>query len=436
VDSGLTTQLDTTQLDATQLDAMLSGVADRVAAEKHKYTAQRPQSAALHERARRVLPGGNTRSVLHFEPFPFRVVAGEGVHLVDADGHRYVDFCGNYTASLLGHRPEPIKAAIEEVLSTGWAIGSTQEREIELAELICERFPSMDLVRFTNSGTEANLMAITSALHHTGRKMVGVFDHGYHGGVLSFGDFGGPHHPLNAPFPFVVGEFNNIDGLDAMFEQPLGCVLVEAVQGSGGCRPASPEFLSELRRRCTEHDVVMIMDEVMTSRLGPSGAQGRFGITPDMTTLGKYIAGGLSFGAFGGSAAVMNAFDPSQGGALTQAGTFNNNAMSMAAGIATLRTALDPAKLERTNQLGDDLRFALTDALGPLAGHMWVTGLGSMLCAHASHPKLLELYFLAMLDEGHFLARRGFMALSLEIDQTHVDSLVSSTEQWAAALVA
>jgi glutamate-1-semialdehyde 2,1-aminomutase len=409
-------------------------LAARVSQAHLDFIARNPKSAAAHERARQVLPGGNTRSVLHFEPFPFRVAEGIGAHLIDIDGNRYVDFCGNYTASLLGHRPGAVRAALDAALDGGWAFGAPHEREVELAELLCARFPSMGSVRFTNSGTEANLMAIGTALHHTGRRGVGVFDHGYHGGVLSIGDLSGPHHPLNAPYDFVVAPFNDLDGLDELFRHDLGCVVIEAVQGSGGCRVASPEFLVELRRRCTEHGVVLILDEVMTSRLGPAGAQGRYGITPDLTTLGKYIAGGLSFGAFGGRKGILAAFDPAAGGRLTQAGTFNNNVLSMSAGIATMRFECDPVRLGEVNERGDRLRTELDLAFRTSATPMHVTGLGSMLCAHASHPQLLELYFHAMLAEGHFIARRGFMALSMAIDDTHADALLTSTRQWIAGL--
>jgi glutamate-1-semialdehyde 2,1-aminomutase len=396
------------------------------------YASRHPKSAAAHGRARRVLPGGNTRSVLHFDPFPFRVAGGDGACLIDIDGNRYVDFCGNYTASLLGHRPESVRSALAEVLDEGWALGATHERETELAELLCARFPSMDAVRFTNSGTEANLMAIGTALHYSGRRGVGVFDHGYHGGVLSIGGEHGPHHPLNAPYDFVVSRFNDIEALDTLFTYDLGCVVVEAVQGSGGCRPASPEFLHELRRRCTEYGVVLILDEVMTSRLGPSGAQGRFGIVPDITTLGKYVAGGLSFGAFGGRHDIFAAFDPSVGGTLTQAGTFNNNVLSMAAGIATMRHELDPIRLEQVNDRGDRLRVELGAAFSEAGTDCHVTGLGSMLCVHAPHPLLLELYFHAMLAEGLYLARRGFMALSMQLTDGHADSLVAATRRWTS----
>jgi glutamate-1-semialdehyde 2,1-aminomutase len=403
-----------------------------VAAARASYAVKRPKSAAAQERAVKVLPGGNTRSVLHFAPFPFRVGQATGVELIDIDGHRVVDFCGNYTASLLGHRPALVRNAIMEVLDAGWAIGAVGEREIELAELLCGRFPAIESVRFTNSGTEANLMAIATAMHVTGRTVVGVFDHGYHGGVLSFGDYGGPHHPLNAPYAFHVAPFNDPSGLDALFAANPACVVIEAVQGSGGCRPADPSFLLEVQRRCQESGTLFILDEVMTSRLGPSGAQGRFGLEPDLTTLGKYLAGGLSFGAFGGRRDILDAFNPATGGALTQAGTFNNNALSMAASLAVLRHGLPDDAVRAVNDRGDRLREGLNDTFQAAGCPMWVTGLGSMLCAHSSVAALHELWFLAMLDAGHFIARRGFMALSLEITDAHVAALIASTATWCA----
>ncbi|MCL4126907.1 UNVERIFIED_CONTAM: hypothetical protein GTU68_017457 [Idotea baltica] len=397
-----------------------------VAAAHAQYRHARPNSALADERARRVMPGGNTRSVLDFAPFPFRVDHAAGPELVDVDGLRYVDFCGNYTAALLGHSPEPIKQAIIAALDRGWALGATHEKEIELAELLCARFESIEQVRFTNSGTEANLMAIGTALHHTGRSTVGVFDRAYHGGVLGFG---ASHHPLNVPHRFVVAAFDDVAGLDALFtDTDLGCVVIEAVQGSGGCRPASIEFLTELRRRCSEHAVVLIFDEVMTSRLAPGGAQERFGVVPDMTTLGKYLGGGMTFGAFGGRQEFLAAFDPGQGGALTQAGTFNNNIVSMSAAVAALTHELAPEHVAAVNDRGDRLRDRLNSTFAASDMPVWATGVGSMVCIHAADDRLVELLFHSALRDGLYVARRGFMALSMAITDTHCDQLIASIE--------
>ena len=415
---------------------------DRLVEETHEaYRSSRPVSARWHDDARRVLPGGNTRSVLHFEPFPFRVASAHDQTLIDVDGHRYVDFCGNYTAGLLGHSPATVKAAVADVLNEGWALGATHPREVELAQLICDRFGSIDQVRFTNSGTEANLMAIGTALHHVAgdgenpRRTVGVFDHAYHGGVLAFGPYGGPHNAMNVPHAFRVARFDDIAGLDELFQPDLACVLVEPVQGSGGCRVPSVGFLQEIRRRCDETGTVLIFDEVMTSRLSPGGAQQRFDVLPDLTTLGKYLAGGMTFGAFGGRRAIMAAFDPSAERSLTQAGTFNNNIVSMTAAITTLRHELDADTLGEVNERGDRLRISLQAAFDEAGAGLWVTGLGSMLCVHSDDDRLTDLYFHAMLARGLYLARRGFMALSKAVTDDDCDRLVAATADWATGMI-
>lgn len=287
-------------------------------------------------------------------------------------------------------------------------------------------------MRFTNSGTEANLMAIGTALHHTGRTGVGVFDGAYHGGVLSF-DHGS--HPLNVPHPFVNAPFNDVEALDELFaDRDLGCVIVEAVQGAGGCIPASKNFLEALSGRCVEHGTVLILDEVMTSRMSIGGAQQLYDITPDLMTLGKYIGSGLTFGAFGGRASIMAAFDPDQGGTLTQAGTFNNNIVSMSAAVAAMSEVLNDGLLADVNARGDRLRSALNAVFSSYRLPMTVTGLGSMLNVHADDDRMLDLFFHDMLGLGHYLARRGFIALSVEIEDRHCDKLVADADDWARGL--
>lgn len=404
----------------------------RVRDARAAYAAARPKSAAAHEAAREHLPGGNTRSVLHFEPFPYRVAHAEGAIQTDLDGHRYVDFCGNYTAGLFGHSNRTIGDAIVETLDGGWAIGAVREQEADLARLLCERFPSLDQVRFTNSGTEANLMAIGTALHHADRAGVLVFDHGYHGGVLSFGGAGVAGSPLNAPYEFTVAPFDQIvPAVDAIEAGDVGCVLVEPVQGSGGCRVPEPGFLQALRDACDRTGTVLIFDEVMTSRLSVSGAQGLLGITPDLTTLGKYFGGGMSFGAFGGRAEIMAHFDARQGGVLTQAGTFNNNVASVNAAIAVLTHVLTPGRLAEINDRGDRLRADLNEIFELTDLPVSVTGMGSMNCVRADDTRLVESLFLHLVDRGLFIAPRGFIALSMEITDDHTAALVGSVREWA-----
>jgi glutamate-1-semialdehyde 2,1-aminomutase len=428
-------------LTTETLDATLDAAVD---AARRRYVDANPTSASWAARAEQVLPGGNTRSVLHFDPFPFRVASAEGQHLVDVDGHRYVDLLGNYTAGLLGHSPEPVRRAAHAAIDAGWALGSVHPNEVRLAELLVGRFASIEQVRFTNSGTEANLMALAVATHHTGRSKVLVFDGGYHGGVLTFG----AAREVNVPHDWVVSRYNDVGALDeaiATHGDALAAVLVEPLQGSAGCIPGDPAFLAALRRHCDDTGAVLIFDEVMTSRLRPGGAQELLGITPDLTTLGKYLAGGFTFGAFGGRRELMAAFDASAGGRLGHAGTFNNNVVSMAAGVATLTEVLTPEVLARTNERGDRLRVALNDTFGRHGVPMCVVGAGSLMNVHGTagpvrsvddlhdaDDRWKELLFLAALEAGFHLARRGFIALSIEVTDDDLATFVEFVDHWAA----
>jgi glutamate-1-semialdehyde 2,1-aminomutase len=418
---------------------------DAVSRARRSYAEQRPLSQAAADRSRVVLPGGNTRSVLDFEPFPFRVERGEGRRLWDVDGHEYIDLLGNYTAGLLGHSPAPVLDAARQALESGWSLGSVHDTEIRLAELIVARFDSIEQVRFTNSGTEANLMALAVATHHTQRRKVVVFENGYHGGVLTFGT--GPS-PVNVPHDWLILPYNDAAAVTAAFDQhgdDIAAVLVETMQGSGGCIPGDIAFLKELRTQCDGHDAVLIFDEVMTSRLSPGGAQHTLGIRPDMTTLGKYLAGGLTFGAFGGRADIMGHFDPRAGGVLGHAGTFNNNVASMAAGVAALTEVLTDEIIEATNQRGDRLRDALNDTFTSTGVPICVTGVGSLMNVHATRgpvgsgrdlsgadERLKELFFFHCLAAGYYLARRGFIALSIEITDVDVDGFVDTVHRFTS----
>ncbi|OFW42158.1 MAG: hypothetical protein A3J29_10185 [Acidobacteria bacterium RIFCSPLOWO2_12_FULL_67_14b] len=295
-----------------------------------RFSAANPKSAAQYQAATGSMPGGNTRSVLYYTPFPVTIARAEGATLEDIDGHRYTDFLGEYTAGLYGHSHPVILEAIREALDGGLVFGGPNRHEAELARLLCERFPSLDLVRFTNSGTEANLMALATARAATGRERILAFQGGYHGGVLSFAD--GVSSPINAPFPCVLAPFNDEAATLALIERharELAAIIVEPMMGGGGGIPGTRPFLETLRQAAARHGIVLIFDEVMTSRLSSGGLQKRLGIIPDMTTLGKYLGGGLTFGAFGGRRDLMRRYDPREKDAWSHAGTFNNNVLTM-----------------------------------------------------------------------------------------------------------
>ncbi len=427
-------------------DVAMTALETALTTARQRYTDAHPVSASWAARAAEVLPGGNTRSVLHFDPFPFRVASAEGRYVTDVDGHRYLDLLGNYTAGLLGHSPEPVRTAAHTAIDGGWALGAVHPDEVRLAELIAGRFPSIEQVRFTNSGTEANLMALALATTHTARSKVLVFDGGYHGGVITFGNA----REVNVPHDWVVSTYNDVEALGEVFAehgQSIAAVLVEPLQGSAGCIPGDPAFIASLRQHCDETGTLLIFDEVMTSRLAPGGAQEVLGVTPDLTTLGKYLAGGFSFGAFGGRREVMAAFDANAGGRLGHAGTFNNNVVSMAAGVATLSEVLTPEVLAATNERGERLRSDLNTAFARHELAMSATGSGSLLNLHgmarpvrsvtdlsASDDRWKELLFFDALDAGFHFARRGFIALSIEVTDDDIDAFVAFVETWAATM--
>src|SRR5216683_3256418 len=277
---------------------------------EEQYRAQNPKSLAQHRAACAAMPGGNTRSAIHVDPFPVTMVRGEGARLWDLDGHEYADFLSEFTAGIYGHSHPVIHRAIAAALEGGLNFGAHNEAEARFAAAICARFPSIDLVRFTNSGTEANLMTVNTARAATKREEILVFEGGYHGGVLNIAA-GVP--AINAPYKFVMAPYNDLAAtrdIVAAHKDLLAAILLEPMQGGGGCIPATVEFLKGLRALADANDIVLIFDEVMTSRLSPGGLQEATGVTPDMTTLGKYIGGGMSFGAFGGKAALMSLFDP------------------------------------------------------------------------------------------------------------------------------
>ncbi len=426
-------------------------VGDALAEAKERFAAARPKSRAVHERAVAHLPGGNTRTGVFSAPFPVAWARGEGCRLWDEDGHEAVDFLGEATAGVYGHNHPAIRRAIETQLALGWNFGGHTALEGELAGLLRERFPSMERLRFCNSGTEANMFAVQTARVMTGRPSVMGFGGCYHGGLLTFT---AKENPLNVPIPTVVAGYNDLEGSAALIEahaDELACVIVEPMIGGGGCIPAEVGFLRMLRERTARHGIVLIFDEVMTSRLGAGGLQGRYGIRPDLTTLGKYICGGMSAGAFGGRADLMERYDPreSHGGSgpLQHSGTYNNNVFSLRAGIAGLGEVFTAAAAEALAERGERLRGQLNAVCAAAGAALQVTGIGSMLGFHARRGEIRtpadaaagdagvrELLFYDLLAAGIYsMPRRGFMALSLPLGEAEFDGLVGAVSEFVSA---
>jgi len=412
---------------------------------RERFTERNSKSKALYEEACSAMPGGNTRTVLFYAPFPVAIASGAGCRLRDADGHDYIDFLGEYTAGLYGHSHPTIRAAIDRALDGGINLSGHNLVEAKLARVVCDRFPSLDLVRFTNSGTEANLMALATATVATGRRKILVFEGGYHGGVFYFSGGGSP---VNAPYDFVLGRYNDLKRTRELLQehgQELAAILVEPMLGGGGCIPGERDFLLALREGATRHGAVLIFDEVMTSRLSPGGLQEALGIIPDMTTLGKYIGGGMSFGGFGGRADLMERYDPRRPGALPHAGTFNNNILTMSAGLAGMTEIFTRDAARRLTALGEGLRRRLNALCAARRAPMQFTGYGSLMSVHfsaepvrtpadaaAAHQALKELFFFDMLERGIYLARRGMLILSLPIGEAECDRLAEAVEEFLA----
>lgn len=420
------------------LDATLKDASDR-------FAAKRPRTRAMQERAAHVMPGGNTRTVLFTAPFPIRIERGEGATLTDIDGHSYLDLLGEYSAGIYGHSHPEILAAARAALEKGLNFGGHHGDEVRLAELVTKRF-HLDLVRFTNSGTEANMMALSAARCFTGRTKIMPMQGGYHGGTLYFSHGASP---VNAPFDCVMGEYNDIETTRALIVEhgkDLAAVVLEPMLGGGGCIPASPEFLQMLRVETAARGIVLIFDEVMTSRLHPGGLSAKLGIEPDLKTLGKYVGGGMSFGAFGGKREIMALFDPTSPNALPHAGTFNNNTLTMAVGSVAMSDIYTPEACAALNACGDRLRDSLNDLFMRYQVRMKAMGQGSMIALHpmqgeiksphdieATDKRLRQLLFLDLLEQGVYIAERGFMALSLMVTDEDCDRVVSAVEHHITA---
>jgi glutamate-1-semialdehyde 2,1-aminomutase len=423
-----------------ETSAALAGAVESAEA---RFARANPLSYAQHERALRTFPGGHTRQTLLYQPFPLTMTRGDGAMLTDLDGHRYLDLVGDYAAGVFGHSSPTIQKAALAAIDRGLSLGAINAYEIELAELISQRIPAMEQVRFCNSGSEACLYAALLACYATERNKLLVFTGAYHGGFMIYGY---ADLPLNASFDVNKCTYNDTEGTAAVLRaqgQSIAAVIVEPMMGAGGSIPATSEFLSMLRQETAQAGALLFFDEVMTSRLGPNGAQGLYAIRPDITTLGKFWGGGFNFGAFGGSRGLMQCFDTVAGGKLSQAGTFNNNSITMAAGLAGARDVYTADVCVHLNRLGDELRARL-NALRDLTDVPFqVTGMGSVMTLHwHDHPincpadtevgnsLQRRLFQLEMMLLGFYVAQRGFIALSLALTETDLRMFVEAVREY------
>lgn len=391
------------------------------------------------ERAQKVLAGGVNSPVRAFgavggEPVFFE--RGEGPCLYGTDGRRYLDYVGSWGPMIAGHANPRVVEAVQAAAGRGLSFGAPTELETRLAEAVIERMPSIERLRFVNSGTEATMSAIRLARAATGRDLILKFEGCYHGhvdsllvaagsGALTFGVPSSPGVPAALAHLTLTLPYNDIDALRELLAErggDIAAVIVEPVAGNMGCVPPEPAFLEALAGEARAQGALVIFDEVMTGfRVGPSGAQGRYGITPDLTTLGKIVGGGLPAAAFGGRAELMAQLAP--GGPVYQAGTLSGNPLAMAAGLATLEETAEPGFYEtlatRTTALAEGLAAAASEAgveatVNHVCGMLTVFfGPGPVRCladAQASDAKRHARFFHAMLKAGIYLPPSAFEA--------------------------
>ncbi|ORY02448.1 pyridoxal phosphate-dependent transferase [Clohesyomyces aquaticus] len=416
--------------------------AEALKAAKARYVARNATSLKLHEEAIKSLPGGNTRSLLHNAPFPVFMKSGKDHKVFSEDGHAYTDFVGELTAGLYGHsQPTIQKTLVDTIQNVGLNLGATTKLEAQHAALICERF-NLSLVRFTNSGTEANLHAIQGARRFTGKRKVVVFTGGYHGACFCF--------PEDRPIEncidlddWIIADYNDVEDAKAKIEGSgdVAAVLVEGMQGAGPCIVGTHEFLHQVQESARKVGAVFILDEVMTSRLAPGGLQELEGLTPDLTSMGKYLGGGITFGVFGGKENIMRVYDPRDGTALAHSGTFNNNTLGMAAGYVGLSQVYTPDVNRSFNDLGNSLREKLQKV--SKGTKMTVTGRGTIMGIHfledgmkelksfrdrKDDMDLKELFWFEMMEDGFWITRRGSVALILGTPAEELDRFVGCVD--------
>ncbi len=406
-----------------------------------EYSKKRSKSEKKYEEACKYLPGGDTRTNTYFSPFPHFIERGEGAYIYDADGNKLLDMQNNFTSLIHGHSHRPTVKAICEQATLGSAFSAPIEKQIELAKILTERFPCIDLVRFANSGTEANINALRVARAFTGKQKVVKAEGAYHGTSDIFEV--GKGASLNAVKDLLTVQFNDIDNSVKVIEennQDIACVIIEPVMASAGQIVANKKYLEAIREITKKYKILLIFDEIVTSRLSYGGAQEIYGVEPDITTLGKIIGGGIPIGAFGGRADIMDMYIP-KNNKMIHSGTFNGNAISMAAGVATMAD-YGHDKVDYINKLGDKFKDDFLNLTERLGLKLQLNGIGSLYSiifsggpsnSNQSFTKLNGIlnmiFFKELINRGVYISPKGMLSISTAMDLSDINFALSNMEE-------
>ncbi|MEM3731599.1 MAG: glutamate-1-semialdehyde 2,1-aminomutase [Candidatus Bathyarchaeia archaeon] len=422
-----------------------------------KYVSKTPKSRKLYERAKKVLPAGVSYGIRFFEPYPFYTAKAKGSKIYDVDGNEYVDYWLGHTTHILGHSPPPVVKAVKKQLEIGTHYGTCHELEIALAEQVAKMVPSAEMVRFTNSGTEANMYAIRLARSYSGKTTIAKFEGGWHGGYDAL--HVGVKYPFDVPESAgltqgalqdtILLPFNDLEGVRKKLQgKKVASIIIEPVLGAGGGIPVEKEFLRGLRELCDEKRILLIFDEVITGfRLAPGGAQQYYNVKPDITVLGKILGGGFPIGAFCGPKEIMEKLDTriyERPNYSFHGGTFTANPIAMVAGLTTLKILEDGTLINRLNKLGEKIREELKEIFERKNVNAQITGVGSIFGVHftkekvndataaykADRKKLFD-YHLNLIENGIFFLPTHSGVLSTAHTKADIQKLLVETEKYA-----